>query len=172
MPISSLEFLILILYCWILWYVFLEGMEDVTQRITFIPDDKTKPVWPLPATLSETGKNQLMDEGLNPQRIMTVPIQPTSKMRTLQAAISLKHYLLKEYPSIKKLNILTGNLHARRSWECYQYVFQDTDIEVGVKRFTYLDYSLQEWWTNPEAKENLITQLKKYFGWRAWKLTH
>lgn len=154
---------------WIIWYLFADGMENVSQKIYYYPKNPNHRPYSLGATTAETGKMVLVEKGVAPGRIQSVSPLPTAQMRTYHSAEAAIKYVRSHYPHIRRINLLTSDYHARRSWECYRKAATSGRVNIGVVNLTPDDRSLKEIWNNPEDQYLIRSQLAKYAGWLLYR---
>jgi len=161
---------------WVIWHLFVEGMAAAPQRITYEPEDHQQPTRTLPSTVGETGREALIARGIDPQRIEVVPPQLSHQLRTYHAALGLPGFLAGNHPQLRRLNLISGEFHARRSWESYRRALRGTEVRIGVinpgRGGKWVETGQEKWWESERGKQDFQTQLYKYLGWRWWRLGH
>ncbi len=154
---------------WVIWYLFVDGMEVSRQEVTFTPEGQSEPTW-VGGTMAETGQRKLLDAGVISSEVVAVPGPPAVRMRTYLSALALAEYLENHPHEIQRVNVITRDYHARRSWEAIRKVLKKQGIEVGVVNLEPEDRDLREIWNDPEDQGHLKQQLRKYAGWLVWQL--
>jgi len=81
-------------------------------------------------TFAEMGRLILIRYGVPKDKIVAVPFD-VLRDRTLASAMALKEYLDKRHMDVHAFEILTEDIHSRRTYMTYRAVF-GRDIEIGV----------------------------------------
>jgi len=100
--------------------------------------------------------------GLESDKIVPVPTPEVRKDRTYASAIAVKQWLVKTNPPIKSIDILTLDLHARRSWLLYRQALASTNTQVGIIATPPLDYDPKYWWRYSAGVRKTINELVAY----------
>lgn len=100
--------------------------------------------------------------GLEPEKIIPVPTPEVRKDRTYASAIAFKQWLSKTNTPIKSIDLLTLDLHARRSWLLYRQALASTNIKVGIIAIPPIDYDPKSWWRYSAGVRKVINELVAY----------
>lgn len=100
--------------------------------------------------------------GLEPEKIVSVPTPEVRKDRTYASAIAFKQWLKKANIPIKSIDLLTLDLHARRSWLLYRQALAATNTKVGIIAMPPIDYDPKYWWRYSAGVRKTINELVAY----------
>ncbi|MGL4621832.1 ElyC/SanA/YdcF family protein [Chroococcidiopsis sp.] len=100
--------------------------------------------------------------GLESEKIVPVPTPEVRKDRTYASAIAFKQWLEKANIPIKSIDLLTLDLHARRSWLLYRQALASTNIKVGIIAMPPIDYDPKYWWRYSAGVRKTINELVAY----------
>ena len=100
--------------------------------------------------------------GLESEKIVPVPTPEVRKDRTYASAIAFKQWLEKANIPIKLIDLLTLDLHARRSWLLYRQALASTNIKVGIIAMPPIDYDPKYWWRYSAGVRKTINELVAY----------
>ncbi|NHC35710.1 ElyC/SanA/YdcF family protein [Scytonema millei] len=100
--------------------------------------------------------------GLEPEKIVSVPTPEVRKDRTYASAIAFKQWLEKANIPIKSIDLLTLDLHARRSWLLYRQALAATNTKVGIIAMPPIDYDPKYWWRYSAGVRKTINELVAY----------
>jgi hypothetical protein len=100
--------------------------------------------------------------GLEPEKIAPVPASEVRKDRTYASAIAFEQWLSKTKSPIKAINLLTLDLHARRSWLLYRQALAATNTQVGIIAVQPLDYDPKHWWRYSTGVRKMINEFVGY----------
>lgn len=73
-------------------------------------------------------KNYLHDLGVDPSIIQTIPFQSENRNQTLEGCQAFSKWPGSQ--KIKSFNIVSQEIHSRRSWMTYSRILSDTDVGV------------------------------------------
>src|SRR5205814_7422020 len=62
---------------------------------------------------------------------------------------------------VKKMNVLTEDCHARRTWLLYQKAFGD-QVTVGIINIANPDYDTKQWWRYSDGVREVIGESIAY----------
>jgi hypothetical protein len=99
--------------------------------------------------------------------IVIAPSPASAQDRTFLSAVMVREKLkeLKIHP--KAINVITADVHARRTELAYRYAFRDESMDVGVIALEPLNYAYLHWWETSEGAKSVLTEL---LGWAWMKL--
>jgi hypothetical protein len=97
------------------------------------------------STYAELGTVRLIDEGVDPARILTVSAPRTDRDRTYIAALAVRQRLEEEGLFGKPAELYTVGAHARRSYLLYQRAFGG-EYPLGVSSIAPATYNFDQWY--------------------------
>lgn len=100
--------------------------------------------------------------GLESDKIVPVPTPEVRKDRTYASAIAFKQWLAKTNIPIKSIDLLTLDLHARRSWLLYRQALASTNTKIGIIATPPNDYDPKYWWRYSAGVRQAINELVAY----------
>ena len=112
-------------------------------------------------TSASLAAGRLKAAGLGPNFIQKVPSRVFERDRTYSAAIALRDWLRDNHVSVHAINIVTEDVHARRSWLLFQKAL-GPGVKVGVIAVPNPDYDAGEWWWYSEAVKEVISESVAY----------
>lgn len=83
---------------------------------------------------AEEAGNYLQQLGIDQKQITIINFKPAQRNQTLAAAKKFKYYISKS--SISAINVITSNIHSRRTWLTYQRILSK-ETKVGVLYYSY-----------------------------------
>jgi len=107
--------------------------------------------------------NSLKNLGFDTTRMAIVPA-PANVLRdrTYHTGIAVKTYLEKYHPEVKKINLISLGVHARRSHYLYKLAFGD-QTEVGNIVIPERIYDKSSWYKTSLGFRNVINEVVGYF---------
>ena len=96
-------------------------------------------------TEASVGAELLTKNGLPLEAVAVVPSRVMNRDRTYGSAIALRNWFRERNLVVRSLNIVTEDVHARRS----RLLFQEAlgkDIKVGIIALPNPDYDWRHWW--------------------------
>lgn len=112
-------------------------------------------------TSAHVGAGLLLSSGLPPESLVMVPSRVSSRDRTYGAARALKQYFQEQGTMVKSLNIVTENVHARRTRMLYQEAF-GPDVQIGIIAARNPDYDPRRWWKYSPGVRDVIGETIAY----------
>ena len=100
---------------------------------------------------------QLQAEGLSAELIQAVPARISDRDRTYNAARALRDWLSNHHSSVRAINVLTQDVHARRTRLLFQRALGGR-ITVGVIAVANPDYDARHWWRYSEGVRDVISE--------------
>ena len=100
---------------------------------------------------------QLRAEGLSAELIQAVPTRISDRDRTYSAARALGDWLSNHHSSVRAINVLTQDVHARRTRLLFQRALGGR-ITVGVIAVANPDYDARHWWQYSEGVRDMISE--------------
>jgi DUF218 domain. len=96
-------------------------------------------------TEASVGAELLTKNGLSTKDVAAVASRVMNRDRTYGSAIALRNWFRAHNLVVRSLNVLTENVHARRSRLLFQEAF-GKDIKVGIIAVSNPDYDWRHWW--------------------------
>jgi uncharacterized SAM-binding protein YcdF (DUF218 family) len=112
-------------------------------------------------TSASIGASRLRAAGVPSDAIQVVPSFVKDRDRTYSAALALREWLQRNEPTIKRVNVLTEGVHARRSRLLFQKALGD-DFQVGIIAVPNSDYDANRWWRYSEGVKEIISEGAAY----------
>lgn len=112
-------------------------------------------------TSASAGEEALKKLGLPGEVIQMVPSHVSGRERTYSSAIALREWLLEHGVPIAKMNVLTEDCHARRTWLLYQEAFGN-NVHVGIINVSNPDYDPNKWWKYSDGVREVIGESIAY----------
>lgn len=107
-------------------------------------------------TSASVGADWLVTRGgLPAESVQMVPSHVAGRDRTYSSALALKNWFRAHNVSVKKINVLTEDCHARRTRLLFQKAFGD-EVEVGIIAAPNPDYDPQHWWHYSEGVREIL----------------
>jgi hypothetical protein len=100
--------------------------------------------------------------GLESDKIVPVPTPEVRKDRTYASAIAFKQWLANTNTPIQSIDVLTLDLHARRSWLLYRQALASTNTQVGIIATPPIDYDPKYWWRYSAGVRKMINESVAY----------
>jgi uncharacterized SAM-binding protein YcdF (DUF218 family) len=130
-------------------------------------------------TSASVGADLLRKNGLASASVQMVPSRIVDHDRTYGSAVALQRWLTDHDIKVSGINVLTENVHARRSRLLFQKALGDS-VRVGIIAVRNPDYEPKRWWSCSEGVRDVIGETVAYvyvklffhpFGGRAhfWK---
>ena len=110
---------------------------------------------------AESAKNAFILKGISEQKIVGVSAPDVQKQKTFSMALAFKMWLLKSGFNIKKVNVFTFGVHARKSEVVFKQVLEP-GIKVGVIAAKPTHYNPKYWWITKTGWKWVIYDLAKY----------
>lgn len=112
-------------------------------------------------TSASVGAAKLQKSGLPSRYLNEVPSHVSERERTYGAAIALRNWLEKRPVSLKSINVMTEDVHARRTRYLYQEALGPS-IAVGVIAVPNPDYDAHYWWRYSEGVKTVFAEALGY----------
>jgi uncharacterized SAM-binding protein YcdF (DUF218 family) len=104
---------------------------------------------------------QLQAEGLSADLIQAVPARISDRDRTYNAARALRDWLSKHPSSVRAINVLTQDVHARRTRLLFERALGQRTT-VGIIAVANPDYDARHWWRYSEGVRDVISEAIAY----------
>jgi uncharacterized SAM-binding protein YcdF (DUF218 family) len=120
-------------------------------------------------TSASVGAGLLRKDGLSADVVQMVPSHVIGRDRTYSSAVALRDWIQEHQPSVRRINVLTENTHARRTRLLFQEAF-GKEADVGIISVPNPDYDQRRWWRYSQGvkdvgSESLSYVYAKFFFW-------
>jgi len=108
-------------------------------------------------TSASVGAEELKKLGVPSQMVQMVPSRVMDRDRTYGSAVALREWFRQHDLSLKSLNIITEDTHARRT----RFLFQKAlggSVAVGIIAVPNPDYDAQRWWRYSEGVKDVVSE--------------
>src|SRR5262249_43186915 len=112
-------------------------------------------------TSASLGAGRLKAEGLSPDLIQMVPSRVSDRDRTYSAARALRDWFGQHRVAAHSINVLTEDVHARRSRLLFQEAF-GPGVKVGIIAVPNPDYDGKRWWRYSEGVRDVVSEIVAY----------
>jgi uncharacterized SAM-binding protein YcdF (DUF218 family) len=113
-------------------------------------------------TAASVGADRLINAGLQHHLVEMVPDRhPPGRDRTYQAAVALRDWFSTQNIQVRSINIVTEDLHARRSRLLFQKAL-GPQVRVGVIAVPNPDYDAGRWWRYSAGVKDMISEGAAY----------
>lgn len=112
----------------------------------YTSDDDTTAIW---------GSGRLRRGGIASGLVHMVPARVVGRDRTYSSAVALRDWLSQHHVPVQSMNIVTEDVHARRTRLLFQKAFGDK-VTVGIIGVSNPDYDTTHWWRYSEGVRNVI----------------
>ncbi len=102
------------------------------------------------SSVAENSAAKIRELGFDEQNLISVPGPSTKRHHTLKAALAFQTWLQDSKLPIKGVNVITIDLHARKSYTLYKRTLGN-DMDVGVISVKTRGYDPNFWWLTPKA---------------------
>ena|SRR5436190_15174207 len=109
------------------------------------------------STSASIGAGRLKEAGVPAEQVQMVPSFVRQRDRTYSAALALRNHCRTNGLAIRRINVLTESVHARRSRLLFQKAFGD-DAEVGIISVPNTEYDAAHWWRYSEGVKEIISE--------------
>ncbi len=113
------------------------------------------------STAASIGANRLKAAGIAPSRVQMVPARSSQRDRTYGSAVALRNWMQSQHLVVRSINVLTEDVHARRTQLLFQQAFGD-HVAVGIIAVPTPDYTPQHWWRYSEGVREVIGETIAY----------
>jgi uncharacterized SAM-binding protein YcdF (DUF218 family) len=112
-------------------------------------------------TNASVGANLLKKYGLPDESLQMVPSRAIDHDRTYGSAVALRNWFREHDIHIRSLNVLTENVHARRSRLLFSKAL-GPEISVGIIAVPNPDYDARRWWRYSEGVKDVGSEAIAY----------
>lgn len=112
-------------------------------------------------TMASVAADRLKEAGVAADLIQMVPSHVAARDRTYNSAVALRNWFREHSLDIHSINVLTGDVHARRT----QLLFQEAlgpGITVGIVSIPDPDYDPKRWWRYSEGVREVLAESIAY----------
>ena len=112
-------------------------------------------------TLADLGAWRLQRAGLPAHRVHSIPAPRAMRDRTYASAVALREWLHAQRVSVGRLNIVTEDVHARRTRLLFQAAFGPSTA-IGVIAVPNPNYDARQWWRYSEGVRDVLGETISY----------
>lgn len=112
-------------------------------------------------TSASVGADGLKRVGLPAEVLQMVPTREMNRDRTFASALALRNWLRDQGVTVRSVNVLTEDAHARRTRLLFQKAFGD-QVAVGVIAAVNPDYDAKRWWRYSEGVREVFSEIVAY----------
>lgn len=121
----------------------------------FPPDSDDRRTWAKVAAV------RLVAAGVPEGAVSAVPCSFIGRDRTYTSAVALREWLRVHNMHVQGLNIITEDLHARRTRFLFKKALGN-DVRVGVIALSTASHELEHWWVYSESSKEVIGETIAY----------
>lgn len=111
-------------------------------------------------TSASVGADLLKNNGLPAGSLQMVPSRVMDRDRTYGSAVALRNWFVEHDVAVHSLNVVTEDLHARRTRLLFQKAFGA--VKVGVIAIPNPDYDSKHWWRYSAGVKDVISETASY----------
>lgn len=108
-------------------------------------------------TSASVGADLLKKNGLPAGVLSMAPSRVMDRDRTYGSAVALKNWIDQHQVNVTGLNIITENVHARRSRLLFQRAFGNK-VRLGVIAVQNPDYDPAHWWRYSQGLKDIVSE--------------
>ena len=112
-------------------------------------------------TSASVGADLLKKYGLTDESVQMVPSRVMDRDRTYGSAVALRNWFRDHNVRVSGIDVVTENLHARRTQLLYQKVF-GRQIPVGIIGVQNPDYDPKHWWRYSDGVREVLGESLAY----------
>ena len=112
-------------------------------------------------TAANLGAARLKALDLNSEQVQMAPSRVFQRDRTYASAVALRDWLAINCPSDSKINIITTDVHARRTRLLFQLALGGR-FSVGIIAIPNPDYNSKHWWRYSEGVRDVMSEAIAY----------
>ncbi len=110
---------------------------------------------------ADLGAASLLRMGMKAGEVQAVPAPQVRQDRTYSSAIALKEWLQSHGVETTHFNLVTMDVHARRSWLLFQRAF-GPGAKLGIISIPSRDYETDAWWHSSEGVRSVSGETIAY----------
>jgi uncharacterized SAM-binding protein YcdF (DUF218 family) len=112
-------------------------------------------------TSAGVAADRLRKNGLANGSVQMVPSRVMDRDRTYGSAIALRNWLRVHDMAVRSINVVTEDLHARRTRLLFQKALGDK-VAVGVIAIPNSDYDAKRWWHYSAGLKDVLSEAATY----------
>jgi uncharacterized SAM-binding protein YcdF (DUF218 family) len=112
-------------------------------------------------TSASVGAQRLVSAGVPASLVQMAPSHVSGRDRTYSSALALREYFQTNGVTVKSFNVLTEDVHARRTRLLFQEAFGRATI-VGIIAVPDPDYDAKHWWRYSEGVREVLGESIAY----------
>jgi uncharacterized SAM-binding protein YcdF (DUF218 family) len=112
-------------------------------------------------TSASVGANLLVKAGVPASLVQMVPSHVSGRDRTYSSALALREYFQTNGVVVKSFNVLTEDVHARRTRLLFQEAF-GRETTIGIIAVPDPDYDARHWWRYSEGVREVLGESIAY----------
>lgn len=113
------------------------------------------------STAASIGAHRLKREGIVADRVQMAPARTSERDRTYGSAVALRDWLHARQIPVRALNVITEDVHARRTRLLFQAAF-GPEVRIGVIAVPNPDYNSARWWRYSEGVRDVLAETISY----------
>ena len=103
----------------------------------------------------------LKKNGLPSESLQMAPSRVMDRDRTYGSAIALRNWLYEHNKTVHSMNVVTENVHARRTRLLFEKAFGDR-VTIGIIAVPNFDYDSKHWWHYSEGVKEVVSESAAY----------
>jgi uncharacterized SAM-binding protein YcdF (DUF218 family) len=112
-------------------------------------------------TSASVGADLLKKCGLPEERLQMVPSRVMDRDRTYGSAVALRNWLRDHNMAVSSIDVVTEDLHARRTRLLFQKAF-GKDVQIGIVAVPNVDYPANRWWQYSQGLKDVVSEFAAY----------
>jgi len=112
-------------------------------------------------TTASVAAGRLKAAGIPAESVQMVPSRVMDRDRTYSSALALKDWFQDHHLSVQGINVVTEDVHARRTRLLFQEAF-GKDVTVGIIAVPNPDYDSAHWWRYSEGVRDVLGEAIAY----------
>jgi uncharacterized SAM-binding protein YcdF (DUF218 family) len=112
-------------------------------------------------TSASVGADLLLKAGMPENRVQMVPSRISGRDRTYSSALALREWFRAHGRAVTRFNVLTEDVHARRTQLLFQKAF-GRETAVGIVSARDPDYDPAHWWRYSEGVREILGESIAY----------
>ncbi len=112
---------------------------------------------PVHKSYAEKASAFLLQHGVPQSQLVTLPTPESAQDRTYLSAVIVRDWLINNQLQLNNINLYSGDVHARRSYQLYKMAFADK-ANIGIIAAEPNNYSLKYWWRTSEGAKSVLAE--------------
>lgn len=112
-------------------------------------------------TSASVGAELLKKVGIPSEFVQMVPSHISGRDRTYSSAVALRDWFREHNVTVRSINVLTEDAHARRTQLLFQKAF-GSGVAVGIISVPDPDYDAKHWWRTSEGVREVLGESIAY----------